>query len=358
MGASLQACGRLCGGDNAAPEKRLRDSTPSLKTQPNSCTSTSDACEPSPEQKVQASPICPSIPEKTSSGPTTLDVVPEGDGECMGGSAPICPPPPEKTSSGPITLDVLQGEWQGGNGAKILVTGVNVALNGLPLAMHQVELFEDGTVSGIGRLWQMYGWGADGGLEFVAANSRENMEFGSKVVWTRADKSEPWEEKMRLLGYAGSSKCVLSRGIEGCMPGTLDQKTEKKSNDAEDLEILQTLLTQWREPGLHSVRSCQVVPDLTNRDGTGVGVELVHFVALSMREKGFQKRRGTKGHDIPVVTREPPRSAFYATALAAWKEKVAEDEGFPPVRIESEQEMFTSLGNGHFFQALNLYDCG
>lgn len=142
------------------------------------------------------------------------------------------------------------------------------------------------------------------------------------------------------------------------MPGTLDQKKEKASNDAEGVEILQTLIAQWREPGLHLVRPRQVVPDLTNRDGTGVGVELVHFVALSMREKGFKKRRGTEGHDIPVVTREPPHSAFHGEALTAWREKVAEDEGFPPVRIDSEQEMFTSLGNGHFFQALNLYDCG
>jgi len=36
---------------------------------------------------------------------------------------------------------------------------------------------------------------------------------------------------------------------------------------------------------------------------------------------------------------------------------VTEEHGFPPVRINDDQDMFTSLGNGHFFQALNLYDC-
>merc|ERR1712190_379958 len=36
---------------------------------------------------------------------------------------------------------------------------------------------------------------------------------------------------------------------------------------------------------------------------------------------------------------------------------VTEEPGFPPVRIKDDQDMFTSLGNGHFFQALNLYAC-
>merc|ERR1712100_12117 len=35
-----------------------------------------------------------------------------------------------------------------------------------------------------------------------------------------------------------------------------------------------------------------------------------------------------------------------------------EEEGFPPVRADPSKELFTSLGNGHFFQALNLFDCG
>ena len=35
---------------------------------------------------------------------------------------------------------------------------------------------------------------------------------------------------------------------------------------------------------------------------------------------------------------------------------MAEEVGFPPVQIGAGEEMFTSLGNGHFFQALNLYE--
>jgi len=40
-----------------------------------------------------------------------------------------------------------------------------------------------------------------------------------------------------------------------------------------------------------------------------------------------------------------------------WKTRVAEEEGYPPVRCSEDEEVFTSLGNGHFFQALNLFAC-
>merc|ERR1712032_1063654 len=38
-----------------------------------------------------------------------------------------------------------------------------------------------------------------------------------------------------------------------------------------------------------------------------------------------------------------------------WKTRVAEEDGFPSVRADAEVDLFTSLGNGHFFQALNLF---
>jgi hypothetical protein len=161
---------------------------------------------------------------------------------------------------------------------------------------------------------------------------------------------------MRILGYAGTSADPLNRGVEGCIPGTLSQDVAAPQ-DAQEVVLLQTLISQWREPELQLVRPCRVVPDFTNREGTGIGVEHTHFVALSIREQGFKKRRGTVGHDIPVVVREPPSSVSHGDALRAWKEKVTGDEGFAPVRITPEDEMFASLGNGHFFQALNLYDC-
>jgi len=259
--------------------------------------------------------------------------------------------------SGEIKLDILQGEWLTGNGARVLVDGRNVSLNGLPLVAHKIELGDDGTVCGIGRLWQVPRWAENGAIEFSACHSRECMEFAPIVVWTRVDASKPWAEKMRLLGYAGTAADPLNRGVEGCIPGTLAQDMPS-SKDADDMELLQKLISQWRESGLPCVRPCWVVPDCVNRENTGLGVELVHFIALSIREHGFRKRIGTEGHDIPVVVRDPTNSPLHAEALKAWKQKVDEEEGFPPVRVSTSDEMFTSLGNGHFFQALNLYDCG
>lgn len=144
------------------------------------------------------------------------------------------------------------------------------------------------------------------------------------------------------------------------MPGTMGIEMPPgyaTSKDREEVALLTSLVQQWREPESLKVRSYQVVPDFTNRAQTGLGVELVHFVATSMMTKGFKKHDGAQGHDIPVLVREPPSSAFHGEALKVWKQRVSEEEGFPPVRAPESEEIFTSLGNGHFFQALNLFDC-
>jgi len=165
---------------------------------------------------------------------------------------------------------------------------------------------------------------------------------------------------MRLLGYAGSSANRLGRGVEGCMPGTMGiEAGENETKDKEEVALLSTLILQWREQeATVKVLPRQVVPDFTNRAQTGLGVELLHFVAISMRDSGFQKRQGTQGHDIPVVVREPPHSATRKEALEVWTKRVAEEEGFPPVQAEDHEDLYTSLGNGHFFQSLNLFACG
>jgi len=189
------------------------------------------------------------------------------------------------------------------------------------------------------------------------------MQSARSELWTRNAQAAPeWTERMELMGYAGSSANPLTRGIEGCIPGSSGAEMATGHNvkkDAEEVGLLNALVSQWREEGnkLERVRSRNVVPDFTNRSQTGLGVELVHFVALSMKEKGFQKRQGKQGHDIPVLVREPHGSATYTEALGVWKVRVGEEDGFPVVRAgDTGEEIFTSLGNGHFFQALNLFD--
>jgi len=166
---------------------------------------------------------------------------------------------------------------------------------------------------------------------------------------------------MKLMGYAGSSADVFARGIEGCMPGTMGIEEGvgyASQKDREEVSLLCTLVSQWREQQTCRVRSRQVIPDFTNRSQTGIGVELLHFIASSMLKNGFQKREGRSGHDIPVLVREPVGSATREEALTVWKKRVSDEEGYPPVRVEEDQEFFTSLGNGHFFQSLNLFGCG
>lgn len=286
---------------------------------------------------------------------------------CMGSRAPICPRPAEKQSSGSVMLETVQGSWRGSGGVQIVVVGTCVHMNGLPLTAHPVTLSDDGEVLSIGSLWQLYGWSKDmeGGLDFRCTSTRdpEQMESSKSEIWTRQDVTSAAEEadRLRLMGYAGSSANPLSRGVEGCMPGTMgielgtDQQAAK---DAKDIALLSALVSQWRESDeTLKVHSWRVIPDSTNRAQTGLGVELVHFVASSMRDKGFCKRRGAEGHDIPVLVREPPGDLLHEEALRLWRERTSEEEGFPPIRVKDDEEIFTSLGNGHFFQALNCFAC-
>lgn len=270
---------------------------------------------------------------------------------CMGSKAPLCP---VQVREGPISLTVIQGSWLGSGGARIVVSGTDVSINGLPLKSHKVELDENGLVVSIGKLWQLQGW-SNGALEFRASSTRDNMESARSELWTRVEKdARKEEERLRLLGYAGSAANPLSRGVEGCVPGTMG--AEMSSRDAEDVFLLCALVSQWREADTCKVCPRLVIPDFTNRSETGLGVELVHYVAASIKQKGFQKRSQRQGHDIPVLVREPAGSESKAEALRCWRNRALEDEGFPPVRVEDDEEIFTSLGNGHFFQALNLFD--
>lgn len=278
--------------------------------------------------------------------------------------APTCPSGLARPTAGPITLEVLQGEWQNSAGANISIAGTEVVMNGMPLKAHKVVLRDDGTVCSIGTLWQLDRWSDGGvGIDFRCNSTRENMECAKVEVWTRRAKAGVVDaalaERMKLMGYAGSSADIFGRGVEGCMPGTMGIELPNSSQkDREDVTLLCTLVSQWREKDTSKVQSRQVIPDFTNRSQTGIGVELLHFVASSMRTKGFQSRVGQKGHDIPVLVREPLGSPSRDEALAVWRTRVTEEDGYPLVRVEEDKEFFTSLGNGHFFQSLNLFGCG
>jgi len=121
---------------------------------------------------------------------------------------------------------------------------------------------------------------------------------------------------------------------------------------------------------LMTVNCKDVIPDYSNRGHTGLSVEHVHKVAQSMA-KGFKNRdledqftNTNKGFDIPVLVRETNLSEGGILALENWKnivqDQMSTGSGFPApsihlLRKKMESPMYCSLGNGHFYQALNLF---
>jgi len=301
-----------------------------------------------------AETVAPTPPVEAAPAPPPPEPEPE---------KPKAPPKPAPTT--PITLETLQGDWVNSMGAKIGVSGTEVTLNGLLMKVHPVMLNEDGTVSSIGRIWQLKGWQEDERIEFKEAPSKEVMEFARSVVWTKAttERMVEWSDQMSRLGYAGSSSSPLARGVEGCCPGTCDAKAkvvdDNVDRDKAELATLNRLISEWREPGMLVVPPRHVIPDFSNRGHTGLSIEHVHYLATSFKERGFIKRKDNKGHDIPVLVREPTTSELGRKSIQNWREKLADEAGFPPKehyeRLFAREELYTSLGNGHFNQALNLF---
>jgi len=273
-------------------------------------------------------------------------------------------PAPRPAPTEPITLDTLQGDWVNSMGAKISVQDTQVSLNGLVMKAHPIILNDDGTVSSVGKIWQLNGWLEDERVEFKEAPNKEVMQFARSVIWTKAssERMEAWTEQMRGLGYAGSSSNPLKRGVEGCCPGTSDAHAklveDNEDKDKAELKLLNDLISKWRD-GVAKVAPRKVIPDFSNRGHTGLSVEHVHYLATSFKEKGFQKRQGNEGHDIPVLVREMPSSELGGKSIENWRSKLEDEKGFAPKehyeRLFRQKELYTSLGNGHFNQALNLF---
>lgn len=339
MGA-IASC--ICGGSSPAP--------PAAKPDPAAnCSIAGYDWSPPAEETNSASAAAAPAPSAPAPAPE-----PE---------KPAAPPKPAPTT--PITLETLQGEWVNSMGAKIKVNGTQVALNGLVMKMHPLVVGDDGAVSSVGRLWQLKGWLEDEKIEFKEAPSKEVMEFARSVIWTKAtvERMAEWTEQMKGLGYSGSASNPLSRGIEGCCPGTSDAAAKLVKDDVNrdkaELKLLNDLIVRYRLPGLRKVPPRLVIPDFSNRGHTGLSVEHVHYLATSFRDKGFQPRKGDQGHDIPVLVQESPSSELGQKSVENWRAKLRDEAGFPPKehyeRTFAGQEIYTSLGNGHFNQALNLF---
>jgi hypothetical protein len=129
----------------------------------------------------------------------------------------------------------------------------------------------------------------------------------------------------------------------------------------DQIHELKMLIDKWREPALAKIDSRRCVPDTSNRGHTGLSVDHCHLLAMLMLKEGFRSReaqykvKGQQGHDIPVVVRGSPTSEISTESLSYWRSRTSEEREFPPVQIGASEGWFTSLGNGHFLQALNLF---
>jgi hypothetical protein len=136
-------------------------------------------------------------------------------------------------------------------------------------------------------------------------------------------------------------------------------------NEAQRLDALNRIVAEWREPGLVRVLPARVIPDTTNRDGTGLSLMHLHNIASSMVLDGFTPRNHATGlgHDLPLVVRERTGTASTLgdSSLEKWSRAQAAHTDYPqtqPWASAAGEEFFCSLGNGHFFQALNLVGTG
>eukprot|EP00937_MAST-01D_sp_MAST-1D-sp2_P005340 g5340.t1 len=157
--------------------------------------------------------------------------------------------------------------------------------------------------------------------------------------------------------------------MSGVPPGTLVGSNKyQRMTEKQKIDELNRLIERWREPSLADVRPCFVVPDTTNREHTGLSAGHVHYVATQMGT-GFTARDADGGgHDMPVVIRETAASELGRLSLRKWHRAVESNAHFPPLhpRLRAafdaiddpraeQPAFFCSLGNGHFFQALNCF---
>ena len=166
-------------------------------------------------------------------------------------------------------------------------------------------------------------------------------------------------------------------------------------SEDDKIDLMNSLIARWRLPGLMRIRPRDVIPDTTNRENTGLSPVHVHYIACQMEANGFQPRGSgpNGGHELPILIAENSRSRYGAESCSKWGVSVAEhaelprvpamlalgeaartqalaqasaagqspgsllfldDEDEQPPFADGRGEFYTSLGNGHFFQALNL----
>mmetsp|Transcript_8163 Transcript_8163/g.18851 ORF Transcript_8163/g.18851 Transcript_8163/m.18851 type:complete len:406 (-) Transcript_8163:77-1294(-) len=240
-----------------------------------------------------------------------------------------------------LSISELQGTWVASRGETIVIEGDQIALNGVRAA-RGFNVDADGGVSGF-SIYQL--------KDVLRGDKVEEVFWQSKFSeydvqrWSRVDQQEIDQRNADTQAKLTDRAAICGGSSFGAL------------SDAECVLKLNSLIKQWSEGPLVKVRSCDVCPDICNRQFTGLSVDHVHFVATCIRADGFKDRAhgGPDAHDIPVLVREQTTSELGAEAVAKWKAAVRDTPQFPPFLLDSKSEVFCSLGSGHFSQALNLF---
>mmetsp|Transcript_91146 Transcript_91146/g.244019 ORF Transcript_91146/g.244019 Transcript_91146/m.244019 type:complete len:340 (-) Transcript_91146:223-1242(-) len=227
-----------------------------------------------------------------------------------------------------VALEVadLQGEWIASRGEAVQVTGSELRINGIPVP-GGLLLNDDGKVVGFG-IYKLYTDDLSSDIEWRAGPQELSWRRGAKGEVTK--KVRELTEILTDLSDPDSEKAAVVR--------------------------MNSLLDRWRI-GLEYIRSCNVVPDATNRAQTGLSIHHVHYIASQIAEHGFKSRRrglctSDGAHDVPVLVMERGCSELGSRALAKWSATVKETN-LP--NLVDPRSFYCSLGNGHFSQALNLF---
>jgi len=243
-----------------------------------------------------------------------------------------------------VPLAALQGEWVASRGEVIRVEHADLTINGRTMP-GGLKLSADGTqVVGFGIYRVALSEGQAAKPELDGLVWQAGMQ---EIIWRRPAAGEVSARTEFMSAHMGDT----------APPGF------NAASEGEAVARLNALLQRWSEGPLVRVRSCDICPDWTNRAETGLSVDHVHYVATLIQTNGFKSRRrglGTEegAHDVPVLVREARDSELGRGAVRKWGEATAANPGFPPFMLGDRGDVFCSLGNGHFSQALNLFRAG
>eukprot|EP00928_Gymnodinium_smaydae_P020539 TRINITY_DN17938_c0_g1_i1.p1 TRINITY_DN17938_c0_g1~~TRINITY_DN17938_c0_g1_i1.p1 ORF type:complete len:435 (-),score=38.89 TRINITY_DN17938_c0_g1_i1:490-1794(-) len=244
-----------------------------------------------------------------------------------------------------LLIEDLNGSWVASRGETIVIFGDAILINGIPAQGgfrfngENIIGFTVYEVKGVKR-------GALANVEEVVWQSKYSQD--DEQSWTRVDQEEVQRRNARTQKTMNQTAAIAGGSAFAYL------------SDAEQVIKLNSLIKEWSIGSLVQVRSCDICPDATNRAHTGLAVEHVHYIATCIRSEGFKDRISghPDAHDVPVLVRERSTSKLGRQAMEKWHQAVKDQPPFPPYLLDGKDEIFCSLGSGHFSQALNLFRIG